>query len=213
MHHAIRRPERERAYILLLRLHNCYCVMLWWQQVRREKIGERMKFLQDLVPGCNKVWKNNNKLCSPTSAWFLLVQKFWSFLVVVMMCIQYFHVFISCLFRAFPLFFFIFKKVEGELVWSLNLMNSFWVCMLLFELQITGKAMMLDEIINYVQSLQRQVEVCRTFLLLLLLLLFLLGFAHQFSTLMEFLGQLLEKHYCSNSVSTVLHLKQQVWHW
>jgi len=24
-------------------------------QVRREKIGERMKFLQDLVPGCNKV--------------------------------------------------------------------------------------------------------------------------------------------------------------
>jgi hypothetical protein len=84
--------------------------------------------------------------------------------------------------------------------------------MLLFELQVTGKAMMLDEIINYVQSLQRQVEVCRTFLLLLLLLLFLLGFAHQFSTLMEFLGQLLEKHYCSNSVSTMLHLNQQVWH-
>ncbi|CAK9256045.1 unnamed protein product [Sphagnum jensenii] len=47
------------------------------ERVRREKIGERMKFLQDLVPGCNKV---------------------------------------------------------------------------------TGKAMMLDEIINYVQSLQRQVE-------------------------------------------------------
>lgn len=48
-------------------------------QVRREKISERMKYLQDLVPGCNK---------------------------------------------------------------------------------ITGKAGMLDEIINYVQSLQRQVEVC-----------------------------------------------------
>jgi hypothetical protein len=50
--------------------------------------------------------------------------------------------------------------------------------MLLLELQVTGKAMMLDEIINYVQSLQRQVEVSRTFLLLLLdlLLLFLLGF-------------------------------------
>ncbi len=63
--------------------------------------------------------------------------------------------------------------------------------MLLFELQVTGKAMMLDEIINYVQSLQRQVEVSRTFLLLLLL--FLLGFAHQFSTLKEFLWQLLEK--------------------
>lgn len=49
-------------------------------QVRREKISERMKYLQDLVPGCNK---------------------------------------------------------------------------------ITGKAGMLDEIINYVQSLQRQVEVNR----------------------------------------------------
>ena len=48
------------------------------ERVRREKISERMKFLQDLVPGCKKV---------------------------------------------------------------------------------TGKAVMLDEIINYVQSLQRQVEV------------------------------------------------------
>ncbi|CAN1269291.1 Transcription factor bHLH62 [Linum perenne] len=48
------------------------------ERVRREKISERMKFLQDLVPGCNK--------------------------------------------------------------------------------QVTGKALMLDEIINYVQSLQRQVE-------------------------------------------------------
>ncbi len=128
MHHAIRRPERERDYILLLQQHNCYCVMLWWQQVRREKIGERMKFLQDLVPGCNKVWKNNNKLCSPTSAWFLLVQKFWSFLVV-MMCIQYFHVFISCLFRPLPLFFVIFKKVEGEFVWSLNFILSVHVAL------------------------------------------------------------------------------------
>lgn len=27
------------------------------------------------------------------------------------------------------------------------------------ELKVTGKAVMLDEIINYVQSLQRQVEV------------------------------------------------------
>lgn len=50
----------------------------YFSQVRREKISERMRFLQDLVPGCNK---------------------------------------------------------------------------------ITGKAGMLDEIINYVQSLQRQVEV------------------------------------------------------
>lgn len=60
------------------------CVM----QVRREKISERMKYLQDLVPGCNK---------------------------------------------------------------------------------ITGKAGMLDEIINYVQSLQRQVEVAYLLILYLIL--------------------------------------------
>ncbi len=59
-----------------------------------------MKFLQDLVPGCNKVWKNNNKLCSPTSAWFLLVQKFWSFLVVMMYTIFPCIYFMS--FQAFP---------------------------------------------------------------------------------------------------------------
>ena len=51
----------------------------WQWQVRRERISERMKYLQGLVPGCSK---------------------------------------------------------------------------------ITGKAGMLEEIINYVQSLQRQVEVC-----------------------------------------------------
>uniref|UniRef100_A0A0E0R7X2 BHLH domain-containing protein n=1 Tax=Oryza rufipogon TaxID=4529 RepID=A0A0E0R7X2_ORYRU len=60
-------------------------------QVRREKISERMKLLQDLVPGCNKVAKFSQKI-------------------------------------------------------NLN-----------FTL-VTGKAVMLDEIINYVQSLQRQVE-------------------------------------------------------
>jgi energy-converting hydrogenase Eha subunit F len=63
------------------------CVM----QVRREKISERMKYLQDLVPGCNK---------------------------------------------------------------------------------ITGKAGMLDEIINYVQSLQRQVEVAYLLILYLILQIF-----------------------------------------
>ena len=26
-----------------------------WMQVRREKISERMKYLQELVPGCSKV--------------------------------------------------------------------------------------------------------------------------------------------------------------
>ena len=32
-----------------------------------------------------------------------------------------------------------------------------------FAFQVTGKALMLDEIINYVQSLQRQVEVKLTY--------------------------------------------------
>lgn len=31
------------------------CRALYCVQVRREKISERMKFLQDLVPGCSKV--------------------------------------------------------------------------------------------------------------------------------------------------------------
>lgn len=30
-------------------------VILSCEQVRREKISERMRLLQDLVPGCNKV--------------------------------------------------------------------------------------------------------------------------------------------------------------
>uniref|UniRef100_A0A0D9XRR5 BHLH domain-containing protein n=1 Tax=Leersia perrieri TaxID=77586 RepID=A0A0D9XRR5_9ORYZ len=60
------------------------------ERVRREKISERMKLLQDLVPGCNKVMKLRQK--------------------------------------------------HGNFT------------------QVTGKAVMLDEIINYVQSLQRQVE-------------------------------------------------------
>lgn len=36
-------------------------------QARREKISERMKFLQDLIPGCNKVSTNDLFLsCSCT---------------------------------------------------------------------------------------------------------------------------------------------------
>nr|GME12974.1 transcription factor bHLH49-like [Ipomoea batatas] len=60
------------------------------ERVRREKISQRMKLLQDLVPGCNK----------------------------------------ASLFTSCP--------------------------------SVTGKAVMLDEIINYVQSLQRQVEILQS---------------------------------------------------
>ncbi|KAG6397256.1 hypothetical protein SASPL_143422 [Salvia splendens] len=64
------------------------------ERARREKINARMKLLQDLVPGCNKVW-----------------------------------------FAPFGM-----HGVPD------------------FSLQISGTAMVLDEIINHVQALQRQVE-------------------------------------------------------
>lgn len=76
-------------------------------KVRREKISERMKFLQELVPGCSKVNEFARHLNSQRSCLFLLKS-------------------------------------------SLNRLDG---------VQVTGKAVMLDEIINYVQSLQRQVEV------------------------------------------------------
>ncbi|KAL4297528.1 hypothetical protein GQ457_12G002350 [Hibiscus cannabinus] len=79
VHVRARRGQATDSHSLAERLCidlNFFCHFVFFQ-VRREKISQRMKFLQDLVPGCNKV---------------------------------------------------------------------------------TGKAVMLDEIINYVQSLQRQVE-------------------------------------------------------
>ncbi|CAL0305057.1 unnamed protein product [Lupinus luteus] len=72
------------------------------ERARREKISERMKILQDLVPGCNKV----NIMFCETSAILL------------------------------PLFF------------RLSFVPA----------QVIGKALVLDEIINYIQSLQHQVE-------------------------------------------------------
>lgn len=44
------------------------------------------------------------------------------------------------------------------------MVKFFWVCIVFFLIsfitsKVTGKAVMLDEIINYVQLLQRQVEV------------------------------------------------------
>ena len=77
--------------------------------MRRERISERMRVLQALVPGCDKVNFVTNQInCSlHLNAW---------------------HYFL-----------------EGN--------------MLFFLMQVTGKALILDEIINYVQSLQNQVEV------------------------------------------------------
>lgn len=83
--------------------------------MRREKISERMKFLQDLVPGCSKVNLFHGN-------------RFNGYLTQRMPLHSYVAI-LACNKRTVRFF------------------------------QVTGKAVMLDEIINYVQSLQRQVEV------------------------------------------------------
>lgn len=83
--------------------------------MRREKISERMKFLQDLVPGCSKV-----NLFHGSRINSYLIQR---------MPLHSYVAILAC--------------------------NERTACVF----QVTGKAVMLDEIINYVQSLQRQVEV------------------------------------------------------
>jgi hypothetical protein len=94
-------------------MFNPACCVFFSLQLRREKISERMKLLQDLVPGCSKVGLSST------------------------------------------------EERKGEQ----NLLVCFYVgfhykwTSLSIGIQVTGKAVMLDEIINYVQSLQRQVEV------------------------------------------------------
>lgn len=56
--------------LLKLILQMGFCIYLFFFQLRREKISERMKMLQKLVPGCEKVRlmysgdSNNNKVVS-----------------------------------------------------------------------------------------------------------------------------------------------------
>jgi hypothetical protein len=58
--------------------------------------------------------------------------------------------------------------MRGLVFWNESTKYVFFVCGMM---QVTGKAVMLDEIINYVQSLQQQVEVgnCTSLLPLLLI--------------------------------------------
>lgn len=83
-------------------------------QVRRSKINERLRCLQDIVPGCYKV----KTYISRNWSWWTLSRNI--FLVS----------------------------------WRLHI-----IFLLFLNLQTMGLAVMLDEIINYVQSLQNQVEV------------------------------------------------------
>jgi len=71
--------------------------LLFWQ-ARREKISERMKVLQDLVPGCNKVHFDLNRHpvlfmfshFNPSWAFFRLITKwFFSCLVRLLAKHQY----------------------------------------------------------------------------------------------------------------------------
>lgn len=83
-------------------------MIIFLDQVRREKINEKMRFLQDLVPGCQKV-------------------------------------------KLFPDICYI----------GLNAVNIYIIQHEFYDWiqQTMGMAVMLDEIINYVHSLQNQVEV------------------------------------------------------
>ncbi|KAL8142919.1 hypothetical protein V2J09_015951 [Rumex salicifolius] len=79
------------------------------ERARREKINARMKLLQELVPGCNKVCVS---------------------LLAVLECLE----------------------------WNVWLYNEDEFVMGKISKIISGTALVLDEIINHVQSLQRQVE-------------------------------------------------------
>lgn len=124
---------RSQQAVVLIEIH-------WLSQARREKISERMKILQDLVPGCNKVLLNATiPYCAAQvyvawyHMWFFCRSASW---------LQH----IYDLVFAFPL----------ELAFA-NINLYLWNCSCK---QVIGKASVLDEIINYIQALQRQVEVC-----------------------------------------------------
>ncbi|WZZ05281.1 hypothetical protein YC2023_091202 [Brassica napus] len=82
------------------------------ERARREKINARMKLLQELVPGCDKVLVDQSVFWGPS-----FVDN-WEKKVAM-------------------------EGEEGKV----------------YDLQIQGTALVLDEIINHVQSLQRQVEM------------------------------------------------------
>ncbi|KAK4358169.1 hypothetical protein RND71_023779 [Anisodus tanguticus] len=82
------------------------------ERARREKISERMKVLQDIVPGCNKV--------------------------------------LYCTFH--------FGSASNFGRDDIVFRFTCKACCSHSELQVIGKALVLDEIINYIQSLQHQVE-------------------------------------------------------
>jgi hypothetical protein len=103
-----------------------------WLQLRRERIAERMKALQELVPNSNKVlW------CFYTCLWSDVCS--------------------SCVGRNFHL-----QPGIGAEHWKLDaefLSQSSYLNIVNFIVMQTDKASMLDEIIDYVKFLQLQVKV------------------------------------------------------
>ncbi|KAK2965918.1 hypothetical protein RJ640_005334 [Escallonia rubra] len=94
------------------------------ERARREKISERMKILQDLVPGCNKVLYAGGVL-------YYLLPVYYANPVSLIALRFYFR----------------YSYVIVDISKKCSHFN-----------QVIGKALVLDEIINYIQSLQHQVE-------------------------------------------------------
>nr|VDC99432.1 unnamed protein product [Brassica rapa] len=92
------------------------------ERARREKINARMKLLQELVPGCDKVLGLGDRF------WWIKVCFGVHLLLIIGKRNFVLYLLVSC---------------EDKV----------------FDLQIQGTALVLDEIINHVQSLQRQVEM------------------------------------------------------
>ncbi|KAH9648077.1 transcription factor bHLH60 [Citrus sinensis] len=112
------------------------------ERARREKINARMKLLQELVPGCNK-W-----VC----VGYQIAIGSHSIGIKILMPNGKVHCTIFCY------EFGIHRGWDDESVLCAAADTSMASNMKSYVLQISGTALVLDEIINHVQSLQRQVE-------------------------------------------------------
>ncbi|KAB5551834.1 hypothetical protein DKX38_009145 [Salix brachista] len=129
------------------------------ERARREKINQRMKLLQELVPGCNKDYLKSG-------FWIM----FWYCDLVEWMSVEI----IKGRFKFFSKIDLKVQENDRNALMGLDQKFRVWKlagARLLFKLQlflaiesylsmqISGTALVLDEIINHVQSLQRHVEL------------------------------------------------------
>ncbi|KAH9678793.1 transcription factor bHLH60 [Citrus sinensis] len=108
------------------------------ERARREKINARMKLLQELVPGCNKTRQSSyvgvlaGLKCLGDNCSGFVLGSLYNLLLLSLVSIE------DGMMRA------------ADTSMASNMKS--------YVLQISGTALVLDEIINHVQSLQRQVE-------------------------------------------------------